>query len=142
MSALTQLLERLRRTRPPPGAAAGVVAVPSRGEALTGEVAFLFARLDKIEDDGELIHSTAISDAAEITAAADAERRRILAEARAEGERVAAELLARRRATVERQIAAMLADARGRAAQVHARGRERTPALVEEIVERMFEGGE
>ncbi len=142
MSALTQLLERLRRTRPPPGAAAGVVAVPSRGEELTGEVAFLFARLDEIEAQGELIRSTAISDAAEIAAAADAERRRILADARAEGERVAAELLARRRATTEQQVAAMLADARGHAARVHARGRERTPALVDEMVERMFEGGE
>jgi F0F1-type ATP synthase membrane subunit b/b' len=142
VSALTQLLERLRRTRPPPGAAAGVVAVPSRGEDLTGEVARLFARLDAIEAQGELIRSTAISDAAEIAAAADAERRRILADARAEGERVAAELLARRRATTEQQVAAMVADARGQAARVHALGRERTPALVEEIVERMFEGGE
>ena len=142
MSALTQLLERLRRTRPPPGSAAGVVAVPSRGEELTGEVASLFARLDEIEAQSELIRSTAISDAAEIAAAADAERRRILAEARAEGERVAAELLAHRRATAEQQVAAMLADARGHAARVHARGRERTPALVEEIIERMVEGGE
>ncbi len=142
MSALTQLLERLRRPRPPPGAAAGVVAVPSPGEELTGEVALLFARLDEIEAQAELIRSTATSDAAEIAAAADAERRQIGADARVEGERVAAELLARRRATVERQVAAMLADARGQAAQVHARGRERTPALVGEIVERMFEGGE
>jgi len=141
VSALTQLLERLRRTRPPPGAAAGIVAVPSRGEVLTGEVAFLFARLDEIEAQGDLIRSAAIAAAAEIAATADAERRRILAEARADGERVAAELLAHRRATTGQQVTAMLADARSHAARVHARGRERTPDLVEEIIQRIVASG-
>lgn len=142
MSALTQLLERLRRTRPPPGAAATVVAVPSAGEDLTGEVAFLFARLDEIGSSGELIRSGAASEAAEIEAAAQAERRRILAEAHADGKRVATELLARRRASAERLAAAMLADADGESARVLARGRERTPALVQEILERILENAE
>jgi hypothetical protein len=52
MSALSQLLDRLRRVRPPPGAAAGVVAVPSAGDQLSREVSFMFAELDQIERRG------------------------------------------------------------------------------------------
>ena len=48
MPALGQLLDRLRRVRPPPGAAAGVVAVPAAGDELSGEVGFLFGELDQI----------------------------------------------------------------------------------------------
>ncbi len=44
MSALSDLLERLRRIRLPPGAAAAAVAVPSPGEVLEGEVRFLQGR--------------------------------------------------------------------------------------------------
>jgi vacuolar-type H+-ATPase subunit H len=140
LSALTQLLERLRRVHPPPGAAAGVVAVPSAGDELAGEVAFLFAQLDEIEQREALLVSAARSQAAEIEAAAGRERRRDLEQAQADAERLAAELLGERRADCERRVQAMLTDAEREADRVLARGRERTPGLVQEVVARVLEG--
>jgi len=60
--------------------------------------------------------------------------------AHAEGERTAAEHLRDRRAACERRAQAMLDDAEREAQRVLARGRERTPALVAHIIERMLEG--
>jgi vacuolar-type H+-ATPase subunit H len=142
VSALSQLLERLRNVQPPPGAAAAVVGVPSAGDELAREVEFLFAQLDEIGQRGELVVSSARSEAAEVEAAAGVQRRRLLEEARAEGERQAAELLSARRAAAEQRVHAMLADAEREAQLVLARGRERTPALVREIVERVLAGPE
>jgi len=140
MRALAQLLERLRRLRPPPGAAAGVVAVPSAGEGLSGEVVFLFEQLDEIEERGELLLSAARSEAAGIEAAARVQCDRLLEDASAEGQRIAAELLAERRARGEERARAMLVDAKREAEGVRARGRERTPAWVAQVVSRMMEG--
>jgi vacuolar-type H+-ATPase subunit H len=140
VSALGQLLDRLRRARLPPGAAAGVVSVPSTGEELPREVSFLFAELDETERQGRMIRSSASSEADEIESMARREARRILEEARTEAERRAAESLAARRAECERRAQAMLAEAIREAERVLARGRERTPAMVEEIVERILEG--
>lgn len=140
MSALSELLERLRRVRLPPGAAAGVVAVPSAGDELAHEVAFLFDQLDQIEQRGELVLSASETDAFEIEATAAAERRRILDDARAEAERAAAELLARRSANCRRLAREMLADAEREAELVATRGRERSPALVQEVIGRVLEG--
>jgi len=139
VSGLSQLLERLRRVRLPPGAAAGAVAVPSAGDELSGEVGLLFADLDAIKQRGELAGSAASSEAAEIEAAAMLERRRLLDEARADAERLAAELIAEGRAHCEERAQLMLADAQREAERVRAHGRERTPALVEEVIRRMLE---
>jgi vacuolar-type H+-ATPase subunit H len=139
VSALDQLLERLRRARLPPGAAASVVAVPSAGDRLSGEVAFLFGDLDEIEQRGELLISSARSDAAEVEAAAGRGRRRLLEDARGEAERLAAEHLAERRARYEQRARAMLADAEREAERALACGRERTPALVAELLARILE---
>lgn len=57
MSALSYLLERLRRVQLPPGAAAGVMAVPSLRDELSHEVDFLFGQLDEAERRGELLLS-------------------------------------------------------------------------------------
>jgi len=138
--ALSQLLERLRRAQLPPGAAAGVMAVPSAGDELSREVAFLFEPLDEIDQRGELVISSARAEAAVIEAAARDERRRLLEDAHAEGERTAAEHLRDRRAACERRAQAMLDEAEREARRVLARGRERTPALVAQIIERMLEG--
>jgi len=140
MSALSELLERLRRMRPPPGRAAGVVAVPSAGEELSGEVAFMFGRLDELERRSELILSSARSDAAGVEAAARERRRRLLEDAGADAQRIVAELLAERRARCERNARALLADGEREAERVLARGRERTPALVAQVLARVLEG--
>jgi vacuolar-type H+-ATPase subunit H len=140
VSALSQLLDRLRNVQPPPGAAATVVAVPTAGDELTREVKFLFAELDQIEERRELAITTARTEAGEIEAAAGIQRRRLLEEAREEGERRASELLESRRAASEQRARAMLADAEREAQLVLARGRQRTPPLVREIVERVLEG--
>ena len=140
MSALSQLLERLRQVHPPPGPAASVVAPPSAGEELSREVEFLFEQLDGIERRGELTLSAARSLAAALEAGAREQRQTLLDEARADGEHRAASLLADRRASCEQRARALLADAEREADLTLARGRERTPQLVEKIVERLLAG--
>ena len=141
MAPLTHVLERLRRIQPPPGAAASVVAVPSRGDELKQEVAGLFPGLDEIARRANALIAEARSAAAETEAAAVGERRRILEAAEAEAERAAAEILAARRASCERQAAAMLADAAREVERVRAGGRRRTSALVTAVVGRLLAGG-
>jgi len=141
MSALSPLLERLRRIQPPPGAAAGVVAVPSAGDELSGEVAFLFGPLDEIETQSELTLSSARSAAAKQEAAAVEQRHRLLEDADADAQRIAAELLSQRRVRAEQQARALLAGAEREAQRVTALGRERTPALVSDVIQRLLEGG-
>ena len=116
-----------------------MLAVPSAGDELAGEVAFLFGELDQIDGRRELLLAAARSDAAEAERAARRERTRLLAEAYEEGERRAAKLLAERRALTDKRTRAMLADAEFEATRVRARGRERIPALVEDIVARLLD---
>lgn len=139
MPALSQWLERMRRVRLPPGAAAGIVAVPTAGAELSREVAFTFAQLDEIDAGRELALSKARAEAAQLEASVVSEHRRILEEAQAEAERVEAEILAARRASCQEQVESMLVEAGREAERVLARGRERTPRLVNEIVARMLE---
>ena len=116
-----------------------MLAVPSAGDELAGEVAFLFGELDQIDGWRESLLAAARSDAAEAEQAARRERTRRLAEAHEEVERRAAKLLVERRALAEERSRAMLADAEREADRVRARGRERIPALLEEIVARLLE---
>ena len=139
MPALGQLLDR--RLRPPPGAAAGVLAVPTAGDRLSDEVAPLFAELDQIEQRGELILAAACAEAAEIEASAERQRERLHAQARTDGERIAAELLAERRTQCERLARELLEDAERTATRVLSQGRERTPELAELVVSRLLAGG-
>ena len=138
MPGLT-LLERLRRVRPPPGAAAGALAVPAPGDELAGEVAFLFSDLDGIASRREALLALARSQAAETEQDAVQERSRLLARAHEEGERRAAMLIVEHRARAQEKTAAILAQADRDAARIRARGRERTPALVHDIVARLLE---
>jgi len=139
MPALGQWLERMRRVRLPPGAAAGIVAVPTAGDELWREVAFTFAQLDEIDARRALALSEARAEAARLEASAVAERRRILKDAQVEAERVEAEILAARRARCQEQVESLLVEAGRDAERVLARGRERTPRLVNEIVVRLLE---
>jgi len=136
---LTTLLDRLRRIQPPPGAAAGVLAVPSAGDELAGEVSFLFSDLDELEQQRQSLLGAARSDATKVEQTAVAERNRLLTQAHEEGERRAAMILDDRRTQARRRTCAMLAEAERNASQIHARARERIPALVGEVVERLLE---
>jgi len=136
---LTTLLDRLRRIQPPPGAAAGVLAVPSAGDELAGEVSFLFSDLDELEQQRQSLLGAARSDATKVEQTAVAERNRLLTQAHEEGERRAAVILDDRRTQARRRTRAMLAEAERDASQIHARARERIPALVGEVVERLLE---
>ena len=138
MPVLTSLLDRLRRMQPPPGPAAGVLAVPSAGEELAGEVSFLFADLDEIEHRRETLLVDARTDVGTAERAAVRERNRLLAKAHEEGERRAAILLDERRAQADQHTRAMLAEADRDAAEVRARAQQRMPALIAEVVERLF----
>jgi vacuolar-type H+-ATPase subunit H len=116
-----------------------VVAVPAGGDELLREVAFTFAQLDEIDAERELALSEAREEAARIEASAVSERRRILEEAQAEAERVEAEIVASRRASCQEQVESMLVEAGREAERVLARGRQRTPRIVEEVVARLLE---
>lgn len=140
MSALSSLLERLRRIQPPPGAAAGALAVPSVGDQLSGEVAHLFGELDEIARRSELILASARSAAAETEAAGRDRRHRVREDASAEAERMVAELLAERRAACEQRARAMLDEATREAQRVIMLGGERTPVLTRTVIERVLEG--
>ena len=139
MPVLTTLLERLRRMQPPPGAAAGVLAVPSAGDELSGEVSFLFSDLDAIARQREVLLLAARSDAARAEQDAVAERNRLVTEAHEEGERRAALVLDEGRARVHERVNAMLAEAEHDAARVGAHTRARMPGLVAEVVKRLLE---
>jgi vacuolar-type H+-ATPase subunit H len=136
---LSPLLERLRRVRLPPGAAAGMLAVPSSGDELTGEAAILFVELDEIDEQRETLLAIARSDADRTERAAARERDRLLVQAREDGEQRAQHLLDQRRARAQRRIGTMLAEADQEAARVRARARRSTPKLVADIVERFLE---
>jgi len=124
--------------RPPPGAAAGMLAVPSAGDELASEVAFLFGDLDEIERHRRSLLALARAEAAGAEQEAARERGRLLGEAREEGERRAQSILVERRAQVQESIRAMRAEADREAERVHERGRQRTQALVDEIVARLL----
>ncbi len=141
MPALSQWLERIRRVRLPPGAAAGIIAVPSAGDELAREVEFTFAQLDELDAEHERRLSEVRAEAARIEAVAGSEYRRILEEAHAEAARVEAEILAARRASCTHQVESILAAAGSEADRVLSRGRERTPAVVDAVLARMLEAG-
>lgn len=142
MPTLNQILERLRRMRPPPGAAAGAVAVPTAGEQLTGEVEFLFASLDELERESDRILAAAHAAADELEEQARDRARRLLEEAHATALRTTAELSDARSAACERQAQALLAEAERDAERILVRGRERIPALADAVAERILEGSE
>lgn len=137
MSAATELLERLRRLRPPPGGPAAIIAAPARGEELVGEVEFMFQELDAVQAQLGVEDESARAAAAALEADAREECARILATARQQAQREWTSVLAERRARCELDAQAILADGEHQAAQVRARGRERIPGLVEEVVRRI-----
>lgn len=126
--------------RPPPGAAAGAVAVPAAGEELVGEVAFLFAPLDELERRSDLIIDAARAAAAELETQAHERARRLLEDAHASALHATAELLDARGAACDRRARELLAEAELEADRVLARGRERIPALAKVVTERILEG--
>jgi hypothetical protein len=139
MPGLNGLLERLRQNRLAPGAAAGVLAAPSAGDELTGEVAFLFVDLDEIERERATLLAAARTEATTAEQAAASERERLLTAAREQGQRLATGALTERRAQTQKRRQALLAEADRDAAQIRARARRRTPALVADLVERLLE---
>ncbi len=140
VNPLAALLERLRRIRPPQGAAATVVGVPSAGVELSAEVEFLFAALDLAQARADALVADADEDAAEIEAAARAQCEQVAADARVRADAVAARVLAQRREACEARARNLLDDAERQSAQVLARGRERAPAFADAVAARLREG--
>lgn len=116
-----------------------MLAVPSAGDELSGEVAFLWGDLDEIERRRDAVLAAARSSAAQAERAALQERGRLLVRAHDEGERRAAAVIAQRRAETGDAVRAVLADAAREAERIRARGRQATPILVQEIVTRLLE---
>jgi hypothetical protein len=139
LPVLTPLLDRLRRARLPPGAAAGAIAVPSAGDELAAEVTFLFGDLEAIARRRQSLLTAARAGAVEAERAAAAQRGRLLAQAREVAEQRAAQVLVERRVRVRSRSSEMLVGAEREAAEILARGRKRTPAMVQEIARRLLE---
>ena len=89
--------------QPPPGPAAGVLAVPSAGDELVGEVSFLFSDLDEMELQRRTLLGAARSDASNAEQTAVAERNSLLTQAQEEAERRAAMILDERRTEAQRR---------------------------------------
>lgn len=118
-------LERFRRAAAVPAAA---------GDDLEAELMPVFAALAELEREAEGLRSQAVQEGERRRAAASSEAERILVEARrsAAAERARAEEERRRAATSE--AAAIEAAGRAEAERVSARGRERLPGLVSDVV--------
>lgn len=139
MSALSALLERLRRMRPPPGVPAAALGVPSAGEDVAGEVAFLLSALDDTDQRARETLAAARAEVQRIEADALAQRERIRAEALTRAEQSAERMLAERRRACAAEAAAILAEAEREAARVLEGGRSATPELVQSVMSRVME---
>ena len=139
MSALSALLDRLRRMRPPPGVPAAALGVPSAGEDVAGEVAFLFSALDDTDRRAREMLFAARAEAEQVDADALAQRERIRADALARAEQAAERLLAERREATGAEAAAIVAEAEREAARVLDRGRRATPELVQRVMRQIVE---
>ena len=118
-------LERFRRAAAVPAAV---------GDDLEAELMPVFAALAELEREAEGLRAAAVHDGERRRAAAAAEAERILVEARrnAAAERARAE--EERRCAATSEAAAIEAAGRAEAERVAARGRERLPALVADVV--------
>ena len=103
------------------------------------EVEFLFTSLDAIEERRSQLIAEARSQAAEQERVATIGAAALLTQARVDAERLAAEDLRHRRIETRRRAQALRDEAEREAAQVLTRARQRTPALVQTVVERLLE---
>ena len=125
MRPVGSVLERFRRAAAVPAAA---------GDTIEAELMPVFAALDEIDAEAEQIRAAAHREAERRLAASTVEAERIVERyrRRAEAERARAE--AERREEATREAHTIEAAARDEAARILARGRERIPALVAEVV--------
>lgn len=139
MSALSGLLDRLRRMRPPPGMPAAALGVPAAGEDIAGEVAFLFPALEDTDRQALESIEAARGEAEQIQADALAQRERIHADALTRAEQSAQRLLGARRDACHAETAAILAEAEREAERVLEEGRRAIPGLVQTVISRIVE---
>lgn len=139
MTSARDWLDRFRR----PAAAPAVPAVPTiPSEEPAAELGLVFAVLDEIEQDARTLREEAEREAARRLQAASVEVETVLSrwQRRAEAERLRAE--AEQREATARELRAIELDATGEADRLRARGLERIPTFVEEIVACIREGVE
>ena len=137
MTSAREWLDRFRRLAAAPAVPA-VPAVPSEEPA--PELAPVFAALDEIDEEARALREEAEREAARDLQAASVEIEDLLArwQDRAEAERARAET--EQREAAARELRAIERDAAAEAERLRARGLERIPALLEEIVACVREG--
>lgn len=140
MTPLADLLERLRLRRQPPGRAAAAVGVPAVAPDVAAELAPLFGRLERIDAEAAAIVGEGRSRAAAIERDARAQAELILQRAAGEAALAAERVRDERREQAERQARAILADARAEAERVRERAAQRTPRVVEDVLELVARG--
>ncbi len=140
MTPLADLLDRLRLRRQPPGRAAAAVGVPAVEPDIAAELAPLFGRLDAIDAEAAAIVQAGRSEAAAIERDARREAERILERAAREAGVEADRLRRERREAAELQAGTILADARAEAERLRERAAQRTPAVVEDVLELLAQG--
>jgi vacuolar-type H+-ATPase subunit H len=118
-------LERFRRP-------AGVPAAAT--EELEAELMPVFAALDAIETDAGAIRAAAAAEASRRVDAAVVEAERLLVDWRRKAEVERANAQAARRGAIAAQARSIEAEAEQEAARIRARGRERIPELVADVV--------
>jgi vacuolar-type H+-ATPase subunit H len=118
-------LERFRRP-------AGVPAAAT--EELEAELMPVFAALDAIETDAGAIRAAAAAEASRRVDAAVVEAERLLVDWRRKAEVERANAQAARRGAIASQARSIEAEAEQEAARIRARGRERIPELVADVV--------
>jgi hypothetical protein len=118
-------LERFRRP-------AGVPAAAT--EELEAELMPVFAALDAIETDAGAIRAAAAAEASRRVDAAVVEAERLLVDWRRKAEVERANAQAARRGAIAAEARSIEAEAEQEAARIRARGRERIPELVADVV--------
>jgi len=140
MTPLADLLDRLRLRRQPPGRAAAMVGVPAVEPDISAELAPLFDRLDEIDAEAGAIVQAAKSAAVVIERDARLEAERILKQAAREAQIEADRLRRERLRVAELEARTILADARAEAERLRERAAQRTPAVVEDVLELLVRG--
>ena len=140
MPSAADILRRFR-FHAVPGAPAPAGVPVDKTTQLEAELAPVFSMLEGVQLRAEEIVDEALADAARRRSETDERGRRIVAQARKEAVSARSGSAATLLSHMERQRTALLAEARREARRVESNAAERTPSLVEMLVQRVLSLG-
>jgi F0F1-type ATP synthase membrane subunit b/b' len=127
-------LDRFRRLLAPPGRPGEALGVPASSQDLSGELEPLFEQLDAVDVQAQEIERTAIGQAEERRAHAQAQATAILEQARRRADEERAHAALEQRTEVERQTIKMHEASRREVERIRAACGDRVPELVSEVL--------